>query len=68
MLAALSFLQDLDHRGGSNDPGGFVLFQGEEFLVAGYKKLSLAGFRQREQVAVLVRRDRTGGQVPAKKK
>jgi len=58
-----------DHRGGSNNPGGFVLFQGEEFLVAGHEELGLAGFSQREQVAVLgVRRDRAGGQVPAKKR
>ena len=69
LLAALSFLQELDHRGGSNNPGGFVLFQGEEFLVAGHEELGLAGFSQREQVAVLgVRRDRAGGQVPAKKR
>jgi len=62
LLAALSFLQELDHRGGSNNPGGFVLFQGKEFLVAGHEELGLAGFSQREQVAVLgVRLDRAGG-------
>src|ERR1019366_5021428 len=67
LLAALSFLQELDHRGGSNNPGGFVLFQGEEFLVAGHQKLGFAGFSPREQVAVLgVRRRRARGQVPAK--
>lgn len=45
-LAALSFLQELDYRGGSNNPGGFVVFQEEEFLVAGHEELGLAGFSQ----------------------
>ena len=36
LFAALSFLEDLDHGGGGNNSGGFVLFQGEEFLVAGH--------------------------------
>jgi hypothetical protein len=46
-----------------------VLFQGEEFLVAGHEELGLAGFSQREQITVLgVRRDGAGGQVPAKKR
>ena len=67
LFAALGFLQELDHRGGSDNPGGFVMFQGEEFLVAGHEELGLAGFCQCQQVAVLgVRRDRAGGQVPAK--
>jgi hypothetical protein len=44
-----------------------VPFQGKAFLVAGHEELGLAGFSQREQVAVLgVRCDRAGGQVPAK--
>jgi len=33
-----------DHCDGSNNPGGFVLFQGKEFLVAGHEELGLAGF------------------------
>jgi hypothetical protein len=46
-----------------------VLFQGEEFLVAGHEELGLAGFSQREQITVLgVRRDGAGGQIPAKKR
>lgn len=46
-----------------------MLFQGKEFLVASHEELGFAGFSQREQVAVLgVRRDRAGGQVPAKKR
>jgi hypothetical protein len=46
-----------------------VLFQGEEFLVAGHEELGLAGFSQREQITVLgVRRDGARGQVPAKKR
>src|SRR5579859_5643414 len=69
LFAALSFLQELDHRGRSNNLGGFVLFQGKEFLVAGHEKLGFACFSQREQVTVFgVRRDRAGGQVPAKKR
>ena len=69
LFTALSLVQELDHRGRSNDPGGFVVFQGKEFFVAGHEKLSFAGFSQREQVTVLgVRRDRAGGQVPAKKR
>ena len=68
-FATLSFQQDLDHRGGSDDPGGSVLFQREEFLIAGHQELGLAGFSQREQEAVLgVRSDGAGGQVPAKKR
>jgi hypothetical protein len=66
---ASQLFQDLDHGGGSNNSGGFVLFQGEEFLVAGHEELGLAGFSQREQITVLgVRRDGAGGQVPAKKR
>jgi len=61
--------QDLDHHGGSDDPGGSVVFQGEEFFIAGHQKLGLAGFNQCEQEAVLgVRSDGTGGQVSAKKR
>src|ERR1035438_6302258 len=68
-FAALSFLQDLDHGGGSNNSGGFVMLQGEEFLVAGHEEVGLAGFSQREQKTVLgVRRDGAGSQVPAKKR
>src|ERR1035437_339790 len=68
-FAALSFLQDLDHGGGSNNSGGFVMLQGEEFLVAGHEEVGLAGFSQREQKTVLgVRRDGAGWQVPAKKR
>jgi hypothetical protein len=68
-FATLSFQKDLDHRGGSDDPGGSVLFQGEEFLIAGHQELGLAGFSQREQEAVLgVRSDGAGGQVSAKKR
>src|SRR5664279_537817 len=52
LFAALG-LQDLDHRGGSDDPGGFVMFEGEEFLVAGHEEFGLAGFSHREQVTVL---------------
>jgi hypothetical protein len=37
-------LQDLDHRGGGNNPGGLVTFQGKEFLVAGHEELGPAGF------------------------
>jgi hypothetical protein len=45
-----------------------VLFQGEEFLIAGHQELGLAGFSQREQQAVLgVRSDGAEGQVSAKK-
>jgi len=66
--AARGLFQDLDHGGGSNNSGGIVLFQGEEFLVAGHEELGLAGFSQREQIIVLgIRRDGAGGQVPAKK-
>jgi len=39
--------------GGSNNSGGFLLFQGEEFLVAVHEELGLAGFSQREQITVL---------------
>ena len=68
-FAALSFLQKLDHRGGSKNPGGFVTFQGEESFVAGHEKLGLAGFSQHEQVTVLgVRPDGARMQVPAKKR
>ena len=67
--AARSFLQELDHRGGGNNPGGLVLFQGEKLLVAGYQELGLAGFSQREQIAVLgVGSDRAGRQILAKKR
>lgn len=41
-LAALRFRQKLDHRGGSNNPGGFIPFQGEGFLAAGHEELGLA--------------------------
>jgi hypothetical protein len=69
LFAALSFLQDLDHGGGTSNSCGFVLFQGEEFLVTGHEELGLAGFSQRKQITVLgVRRDGAGGQVPAKKR
>jgi hypothetical protein len=54
LFAALRFLQLLDDCGGSDNPHGFVVFQGEEFLVAGHEKLGFAGFSRREQVAVLV--------------
>src|ERR1039457_4879244 len=52
-FAALSFLQDLDHGGGSNNSGGFVMLQGEEFLVAGHEEVGLGGFSHREQKTVL---------------
>jgi hypothetical protein len=46
-----------------------VLFQGEKLLVAGHQELGLAGFSQREQVAVFgVRSDYAGGQVLAKER
>ena len=46
-----------------------MLFQGEEFLVAGHEEVGLAGFSQREQITVLgVRRDGAGGQLPAKER
>jgi hypothetical protein len=61
LFAALG-LQGVDHRGGCNDPGGFVMFEGEEFLVAGHEELGLADFGQREQITVLgVRREGAGG-------
>jgi hypothetical protein len=63
-LPLSAFFQDLDHGGGSNNSGGFVLFREEEFLAAGHEELGLASFSQREQRTVLrVRRDggrRTG--------
>jgi hypothetical protein len=38
------------------------MFEGEEFLVAGYEELGLAGFSQREQITVFgVRRDGAEG-------
>jgi len=36
---APQLFQDLDHGGGSNNSGGFVLFQGGEFLVVGHEEL-----------------------------
>jgi len=46
-----------------------VLFQGEKLLVAGYQELGLAGFSQREQIAVLgVGSDRAGRQIVPKKR
>jgi hypothetical protein len=61
LFAALG-LEGLDHRGGSNDSGRFVMFEGEELLVAGHEELGLAGFSHREQGTVLgVRRDWAGG-------
>jgi hypothetical protein len=46
-----------------------VLFQGEKLLVAGHQELGLAGFTQREPLAVLgVRSDQAGGQVLAKER
>jgi len=52
-FAALRFLQKLNHRGGSNNPGGFVTFQGEEALVAGHEKRGLAkyDFGRKERLA-----------------
>ena len=68
-FVTLSFLQDPDHRGGSNKPSASVLFQGEELLVASHEELCPAGLSQREQVAVLwVRRGRSRWQVPAIKR
>ena len=44
-----------------------MLFQGEKLFVAGYQELGLAGFSQREQIAVLgVGSDRAGRQILAK--
>ena len=46
-----------------------MLFQGEEFLVAGHEELGVAGFSQREQITVLgVRRNGAGGKVATKKR
>ena len=42
LFAALRFVQEVDHRGRSDNPGGFVMFQGLEFLGAGHQKLSCA--------------------------
>jgi len=68
-LGALSILQYLDHRWRSKDSRGFVLLQGEEFLIAGHQELGLACFGQREQITVFgIRRDRAQGEVPAKKR
>src|ERR1700678_320897 len=68
LFAALGF-QGFDHRGGSNDPGGFVTFEAKKFLVASHQELSLAGFSQAEQITVLrVWGDRAGGQVAAKER
>lgn len=45
------------------------MFEREEFLFAGHEELGLAGFSQREQITVFrVRRDGSGGQVPAEKR
>src|ERR1035437_10432302 len=68
-FVAFSFFQDLDHGGGSNNSGGFVLFQGEEFLIAGHKELGLAGFSQRGPVTFLgVRGGGAGGGVRGQKR
>ena len=48
------------------------MFEQKQFLVASHKEVSLAGFSQREEIAVLsvrwkVRRGAPGGQFPAEK-
>src|SRR5258708_34624213 len=56
------FLQKLNHRGGRNNPRGFVMSQRLKFLVASRQEFRGARFGLREQLAVLGGpRDLAGG-------
>ena len=64
-LSAVLGLEGFEHGGGSNNPGGFVVFEREQTLVTGHKKIGLGNISQREQKVVLSVRSAAGGrQVP----
>jgi len=52
VLGAL-VLQQGEQGGRCDDSGGFVALQDEKWLIAGYEKVSLSGFGEREQVIVV---------------
>ena len=66
-LFAFRGLQNLDHCRGSDDSCRSVVFEGQEFFVAGDEEISMAGFCQREEkTAFGVRSDNLVRQVGAK--